>query len=118
HHVVPIPLLILRDGREVDVVEMPAHLRDRLRRNVDAELAFRLGERQPQATPVPIARGRRPELEHRPGRVPLGERRGIALVVGHRRAKSTNARRRCRSRYMRTYPRPEYACRARLTSSA
>ena len=88
HHVVAEPPLVDRHLLEVDVVEVGAHLRQRLVGDRHAERLLGLREGQPEPTPEPVARLRRPELQHRPGGVPLGERRGVAIVRGHRMKKS------------------------------
>ena len=48
HHVVAEAPLVRRDRVEVDVVEVRAHLRDRLVGNRNAELLLGLGEREPE----------------------------------------------------------------------
>ena len=88
HHVVAKAPLVRGDDVEVDVVEMRAHLRDRLVRNRHAELLLRFGEREPELAPQAVSHRRRPELEHRLRRVPLGERRRVAIVSRHRTANS------------------------------
>ena len=80
HHIVPKALFVLGDFGEVDVVEMQSHLGDRRRGNVDAEVAFRFGKREPEAPPEAVARLRRPERQHRRRRVALGERRAVPVV--------------------------------------
>jgi hypothetical protein len=88
HHVVAESPLVRRDLLEVDVVEMGLHLRDRLVGDRHAEALLGLGEREPEAPPQPVPHLRRPQLEHRPGGVALGERRRIAIVRRHRMKKS------------------------------
>ena len=75
HDVVAEPALVRRDDVEVDVVEMRAHLRDRVVGNRNAELLFGFGEREPELAPETMPLRRRPELEHRLRCVSLGERR-------------------------------------------
>ena len=65
HHVVAEAPLVRGDDVEVDVVEVRAHLRDRLVGNRNAELLLGFGEREPEPAPEAVARRRRPELEHR-----------------------------------------------------
>ena len=65
HHVVPEPPLVRGDRLEVDVVEMRAHLRDRLVGDRHAQLLLGFGEREPEAPPESVPRLRRPQLEHR-----------------------------------------------------
>src|SRR5687767_14258106 len=85
--VVPEPSLIRSDHIEVDVIEPVTHLRNGFRGNLYAELPLRLGQREPQAAPQAVADSRRPELQHRRRRVPVRQRRGIAIVLGHRTLK-------------------------------
>jgi len=74
HHVVAESLLVFCDLREMDVVEMQLHLGDGFRRNVHAEVALGLREREPQTPPEPVPCLRRPKREHRCRGVTLGER--------------------------------------------
>jgi hypothetical protein len=80
HHVVPEPSLIRRDYHEVDIVDVIAHLHDRLVRNRHAELFLRLRQRQPEPPPPPVSLLRGPELEHRLRCIPLGQRRRVVAV--------------------------------------
>src|SRR4029079_7761015 len=73
---------------EVVSVETRAHLRERLVGNRYAELALRLGEREPEPSPQTMPRGGRPKLEHRGGCVALSERRRISIGRCHRMPKS------------------------------
>ena len=87
HHVVAEPALVFGDGRKVDVVEVRAHLGDRLLGDRDPELALRFGEREPEPTPEPMAGLRTEERQHRLRGIALGERGAIGVVT-HRMRKS------------------------------
>jgi hypothetical protein len=65
---------VLGDAGEVDRVEVPTHLRQRLVGDGDAELALGFGEGEPEPAPQPVPLARRPEAEHRVGGVTLPER--------------------------------------------
>ena len=51
HHVVADPLLVLRRTLQVGVVQVGAQLRERLLRDIEAELALGLHQRQPEPPP-------------------------------------------------------------------
>src|SRR5690606_35164858 len=82
HHIVPEATLVSCYSVEVYVIQMSAHLVDRLERDVDPQLPLRLRERQPEPPPQTVALARRPELEHGPGCVAFSERGGIAVGRG------------------------------------
>ena len=83
HHVVPEATLVRGDGVEVDVVEVRAHLRDRLVGNRHAELLLGLGEREPERRQSPwrVRGDQSSSIASR--RVALGERRGVGVVHRH-----------------------------------
>ena len=87
HDVVAKPLLVAGDGREVDVVEVSAHVVDRGLRHVGSQRALRFGEREPDPAPPSVPRLGRPERHHLGRRVSLGQWGGVArLAVCRRRA--------------------------------
>src|SRR5687767_6349099 len=86
HNVVTESLLVIGNRVEVDLVEVRAHLPNRVIRNLNAQLALRFGEGQPETAPQAVARCRGPQLEHRSGGVSLGQRR--AIDAGHCRLNS------------------------------
>ena len=95
HHIVPEAALELRRLGKIDVVEVRTHLRDAFvgDHGVSAlvahtQLALRLGEGQPELPPGAMAPLRRPQLQHRPRRVALAQRRAVSRVTAHRIMKS------------------------------
>ena len=88
HDVVAEPLFVRGDRGEVDVVEVRAHVSECRFRNVSAEGALRLGERQPEPAPEAIARRGRPQVQHGGRGVSLGQRGAPRRGVGHRIWKS------------------------------
>ena len=88
HHVVPEAPLVDGHLLEVDVVEVRAHLRQRLIRDRHPQPLLGLGEGEPEAPPESVPHAGRPQLQHRRGRVALGERGGVTVVRRHRITKS------------------------------
>jgi len=81
HHVVAKLLLVFGRVVEIDVVEVVAHLPQRVVGDaVQAELFFALGERKPKPSPQAELLGRAQQVKHFGRRVAGGERRNVSLV--------------------------------------
>jgi hypothetical protein len=87
HHVVPETPLVAGGRGEVGVVQVGAHLRQRLVGDGQPELPLRFGQGQPQPPPQSDAVRLAPQQLHRGRRVAGAQRRGPALVA-HRNTRS------------------------------
>ncbi len=88
HDVVAEAALVLGHALEVEVVEVGAHLGDRLVGDLHPERSLGLGQREPQRPPERMPRLWRPDLQHRARRIALGERRRVPRAIRHRMMKS------------------------------
>src|SRR5690606_10824932 len=79
HHVMAQLALQLGRPGEVEVIEVLAKLRDRLVRDLQAELTLGFRQRQPQPTPGSELEARREDVRHLPRRVPLRERVAVSV---------------------------------------
>ena len=77
HDIVAQPLLVLGGALEVGVVDVLAHLRQRVLGDVETELFLGLHQCEPEPPPQPDAPPLSPQRLHRRGGIPLGQGRAV-----------------------------------------
>jgi hypothetical protein len=87
HHIVAEPALVASGNLEIRIIQVRAHLHDRLLGNLEPQLALGFCQREPEPAPEADAMAFTPEYLHGGRRVPRPKRRAPA-VIAHRNIRS------------------------------